>query len=53
MNTTHKNMQLVQGRTHIEKARQLAGQLGMGVAARYLKNRGWSLQAASYILLGK
>lgn len=41
-------------RTHIEQARHIAATLGMyTAAARYLHNRGWSIEAASYILLGK
>lgn len=41
------------GRTHIEQARHIAATLGVYTAAKYLANRGWSLEAASYILLGK
>ena len=37
----------------IRKARQLVSQLGTRCAAGYLRNRGWSLDAALYILLGK
>lgn len=40
-------------RTHIEQARHIAATLGVYTAAKYLANRGWSLEAASYILLGK
>lgn len=40
-------------RTPIEQARHIAGTLGVYTAAKYLANRGWSLEAAQYILLGK
>lgn len=42
--TTHKQ---------IKKARMLRKQLGTRCAAGYLRNRGWSLDAALWILLGK
>lgn len=41
------------GRTQIEQARFIAGTLGMTVAAKYLNHRGYSVEAALYILLGK
>jgi hypothetical protein len=39
--------------TEIERARKIAATLGVYTAAKYLNNRGWSLEAAQYILLGK
>lgn len=48
-----KNQQLVQGRTQVEKARQIARTLGFHCAARYLCKREWSVDAAVFILLGK
>jgi hypothetical protein len=36
----------------IERARKIKRSLGIAVAARYLKKRGWSLEATHYILLG-
>ena len=39
--------------SHIGKARTLAHQLGMRSAAGYLRNRGWSCEAALWILLRK
>lgn len=50
---THANMQLVQGRTQITKARQIAATLGTSVAAAYLRNRNYSIEACLFILLGK
>ena len=41
-----------QGRTQIEQARAIHKTLGTYTAARYLALRGWSLEAARYILLG-
>jgi hypothetical protein len=40
-------------RTPIEQARFIAATLGVYTAAKYLANRGWSIEAATYILLGK
>lgn len=40
------------GRTQIEQARSIKKSLGTGVAARYLKARGWSLEASLFILVG-
>lgn len=40
-------------RTEIEQARFIASTLGIPVAAKYLKNRNWSCEAALFILLGK
>ena len=37
----------------IGKARKLVDQLGMRSAAGYLRNRGWSCEAALWILLGR
>jgi hypothetical protein len=37
----------------IKKARQLIKQLGVKCAAGYLRNRGWSVEAAVFILCGK
>jgi hypothetical protein len=39
-------------RKEIQKARNIRKSLGLKVAAKYLKNRGWSVEAAVYILLG-
>lgn len=39
-----------QGRPTIEHARTMARTLGTFKAARYLRKRGWSLQAALHIL---
>ena len=50
---THKNMQLVQGRTQITKAKEIQASLGTSVAAAYLRNRGWSVEAAVVILCHK
>ena len=36
-----------------ERARIINRTLGLTVAARYLKNRGWSPEAAVFYLLGK
>lgn len=41
------------GRTQIEQARFIAMTLGITVAAKYLNHRGYSVEAAMYILLGK
>jgi len=38
---------------HIKRARIIARSLGIATAARYLKRRGWSLEATKYVLLGK
>jgi hypothetical protein len=35
----------------IVRAQQINGSLGISVATRYLKNRGWSCEAAMWILL--
>lgn len=48
-----KNQQLIQGRTQIEKARNIARTLGVRHAAKYLCNREWSIDAALFVLLGK
>lgn len=37
----------------IKKARSLKNNLGIKSAAGYLRNRGWSVEAAVFILLGK
>lgn len=37
----------------IKKAKSLKNQLGLRSAAGYLRNRGWSVEAAVFILLGK
>lgn len=39
--------------TQIERARIIQRTLGVKVAAKYLKHRGWSIDAASFILFGK
>lgn len=41
------------GVTECERARIIRRTLGVTVAAKYLRNRGWSVQAASFILFGK
>lgn len=48
-----KNQKLVQGRTQIEKARNIARTLGVRHAAKYLCNRDWSIESALFILLGR
>lgn len=42
-----------QNKTEIEQSRQIAKSLGHFTAARYLAKRGWSIDAALFILLGK
>lgn len=37
----------------IKRALVIGASLGVKVAARYLALRGWSLEAALYVLLGK
>lgn len=37
---------------NIRKARGIAKSLGYKVAARYMAKRGWSIEAALYVLLG-
>ena len=49
---THQNMQLVQNKTNVERSKIIQRTLGTLVAARYLKNRGWSLEASLHILAG-
>ena len=49
----NNNMNLVQGRTQITKAKQINAKLGSFTAARYMAKRGWSIEAALYVLLGK
>lgn len=39
--------------SEITRARTIARSLGPGVAARYLRKRGWSLEAAFWILFRK
>lgn len=39
--------------SQIIKARKLSTQLGFRAAAGYLRNRGWSCEAALFILCGK
>ena len=46
-----RNYMAAQGRTQIEKARQIKKSLGTQVAAKFLRNRGWSIEAALYILV--
>lgn len=48
-----KNSINPQGRTQITQARSIQKSLGTQVAARYLKNRNWSVEAALWILVGK
>ena len=38
--------------SHITRAKSIAKTLGIRLAARYLAKRGWSLEAALWILLG-
>lgn len=47
-----KNHNAKQGRTEIERARQIRKSLGITTAARYLAKRNWSVEAAVFILLG-
>ncbi len=41
-----------QGRNPIVQAKSIRKSLGVAVAAKYLKNRGFSVEAALFILLG-
>jgi predicted transcriptional regulator len=41
------------GVTEIERARIIKRTLGVSVAARYLRNRNWSVEAARFILLNQ
>lgn len=41
------------GVTEIERARIIHRTLGVSVAARYLRNRKWSVESTMFILLGK
>ena len=41
-----------QSRTMQERARNIKKSLGVKVAAKYLKARGWSVEAALFVLLG-
>lgn len=41
------------GRTQIEQARFIRRTLGIKVAAKYLNHRGYTVEAAVFILLGK
>ena len=41
-----------QGRTVITQARSIKKSLGVSVAAKYLKNNGFSVEGALWILLG-
>lgn len=45
-------MKTLQVQQYMKKARNLKKNLGMRVAAGYLRNRGFSLEAALYTLLG-
>lgn len=38
------------GRTEIEQARSISKSLGFSVAAKYLKVRGWSIEATLWFL---
>jgi hypothetical protein len=49
---THKNMQLVQGRTQFTRARQIMRTLGIKTAARYMSIRGYSVECSMFELLG-
>lgn len=50
---SHKNMQLVQNKTHIERARIIQKSLGTLLAARYMAKRNWSLESALSVLVGR
>jgi hypothetical protein len=39
--------------TQIERARIIKRTLGVPVAARYLKNRNWTIEASLFILAGR
>lgn len=45
-------IQLKNNVSQAERARIIKRTLGISVAARYLKNREWSVEAAMFILLG-
>lgn len=45
-------MKISNAKKEIYRARNIARTLGLKNAAVYLKNRGWSVEAAAYILLG-
>lgn len=42
-----------QKRSQIEQARSIAKSLGAFTSARYLAKRGWSLEAALFVICGK
>ncbi len=46
-------MAIIQGRSVQEKAREINRTIGTFTAARFMANRGWSIEAAIYVLLGK
>lgn len=46
-------LEIKAGKTHSERAKIIAKTLGYFTAARYLAKRGWSVDAACYILLNK
>lgn len=48
----NRDYKAAQGRTQIERARQIKATLGLVTAARYLAKRNWSVEAAVFILLG-
>jgi hypothetical protein len=48
--STVKNRLNSQNHTEVEQARIIKNSLGIKVAAGYMRNRGWSVEAASYYL---
>jgi hypothetical protein len=52
MKHSHKNMNIIQGKSQFEKARQIMRTLGIKTAARYMSIRGYSVECAMFELLG-
>lgn len=52
MKTQNQNQNQSKPRNHITRARNIASSLGVRVAAGYLRDRGWSIEAALWILTG-
>lgn len=48
-----KFLKVVQNKSQPEKAREISRTLGIRTASRYLAKRGYSVEMAVYILLGK
>lgn len=48
-----KFLEMKQGVSQPERARIIKRTLGITTAAKYLKNRGWSVEGAVFIILGK